>query len=149
MRFSDRSIHATKGILFAAVLMANLALSVAASAQPAWQGRFTLPYEVHWNHAVLPAGNYTITMESKYAPAIIRTANGNRSFYTGVPAVVGSEEGGASLLITTRNGQHTVRSLNAPMLGTSFVFQAIPKSEREALAANAQLDTVPVMVTEK
>lgn len=149
MRLSGRITHATKAILFAGVLMANLGFSIAASAQPAWQGKFTLPYEVHWNHAVLPAGNYTITMESKHAPAIIRTANGDRSFYTGVPAVVGSEAGGASLLITTRNGQHTVRSLNAPMLGTSFVFRAIPKSEREALEANALLDSVPVMVTEK
>lgn len=148
MRLSGRTTYGIEAILFAAILTATLALAVTANAQSAWQGKFTLPYEVHWNHAILPAGNYTITMESKHAPAIIRAANGTRSVYTGAPVVLGREAGGASLLITTRSGQRTVRSMNAPLLGVSFVFQAIPKSERETLAKEGALDSVPVLVTQ-
>jgi hypothetical protein len=129
--------------------MANLAFTVAANAQPAWVGKFKLPYEVHWNHAVLPAGDYTISMDSKSAPALVRSTNGSRSIYTGVPTIATSEKGSASLLITVGDGQHTVRSMNSPLLGVPLVFQAIPRSEREALTNTSQLESVPVMVTKK
>lgn len=149
MRSINCASHSTKAILLVAVLMANLAFAVAANAQPAWVGKFTLPYEVHWNHAVLPPGDYTISMDSKYAPALVRATNGSRSVYTSVPLVATSEKGGASLLITGHDGQYTVRSMNSPMLGVSFIFQAIPKSEREGLAKTGELESVPVLVTEK
>lgn len=88
-------------------------------------------------------------MDSKYAPALVRATDGSKSVYTSVPLVAAGEKGGASLLITGRGGQYTVRSMNSPMLGVSFIFQAIPKSERETLAKTGELESVPVMVTEK
>jgi hypothetical protein len=149
MRFISRASHSTRPILLATLLMASIAFPVAANAQPAWVGKFTLPYEVHWNHAVLPAGDYTISVDSKSSPALIRATNGSRSIYTNVPTAATSERGPASLLITGSGGQHTVRSMNSPLLGVSLVFQAIPKSEREALAKTGELESVPVMVTKK
>jgi hypothetical protein len=149
MRFISRASHSTRPILLATLLMASIAFPVAANAQPAWVGKFTLPYEVHWNHAVLPAGDYTISVDSKSSPALIRATNGSRSIYTNVPTVATSERGPASLLITGSGGQHTVRSMNSPLLDVSLVFQAIPKSEREALAKTGELESVPVMVTKK
>ena len=149
MKSSNCASHLTKPILLAAILMANLAFTVAANAQSGWVGKFTLPYEVHWNHAVLPPGDYIITMDSKYAPALIRAAHGTRSVYTSIPLVASREEGGASLLITERDGQRTVRFVNSPLLGVSFIYQAIPRPEREALAKTGQLESVPVMVAKK
>jgi len=149
MRLLNRTTYSTKPILLVAVLMAIALFTVAASAQPPSVGTFTLPYEVHWHHALLPPGEYTISMNSKSAPALVRSTNRSRSIYTEIPIIADSEKGSASLLITSVAGTRTVRSMNLPMLGVSLVFQPIPKSEREALANTSQLESVPVMVTQK
>ena len=39
-----------------------------ASAQSAMKGEFTLPFEVHWGKAVLPAGQYSFNLPTTSAP---------------------------------------------------------------------------------
>jgi hypothetical protein len=40
-------------------------------AQDAYKGAFTLPFEAHWAGAVLPAGDYTVSMPSTDAPYLL------------------------------------------------------------------------------
>jgi hypothetical protein len=141
------STKSTRLMLLVAVLVAIPASATVANAEPVYVGKFTLPYEVHWHRALLPAGEYTITVSSESAPALVRSTNGSKTLYTELPIVGNNDKGRASLLITTAGGQHTVRSMNSPRLGVSFIFQAIPKSEREAFAKTDQSEAV--MVTEK
>src|SRR3974377_762565 len=42
-----------------------------ATAQSAMKGEFTLPSEIHWGRAVLPAGQYSFDLTSTHAPEII------------------------------------------------------------------------------
>jgi hypothetical protein len=57
--------------LFTKVGMAAVALGALAtsgSAQNAYQGKFTLPFETHWGGVTLPAGDYTFAMPSTSYP---------------------------------------------------------------------------------
>jgi hypothetical protein len=45
-------------------LIAICASASSASAQNAFQGKFTLPNDVRWANATLPAGDYTFSLSS-------------------------------------------------------------------------------------
>ena len=60
------------------ILIATCAFASAANAQPIFVGKVTLPYEVRWNHAVLPAGEYFIRMDSKAAHVVLRSTSTGR-----------------------------------------------------------------------
>jgi len=149
IKLTNRHQCSTRTMLLVGVLMAIPVLRVPANAAPVWVGKCTLPYQVNWNHAILPPGGYTITVNSKAASALVRSNNGTTQYYTAVPIIADREKGDTSLLITTAGGQHIVRSLNSPLLGVSFVFQPLSKSEREASAKSGQQESIPVIVTKK
>jgi hypothetical protein len=52
------------GIVAIGLLAVGAGGSQAAAQTIAESGSFTLPFEVHWNSAVLPAGDYTFSMNS-------------------------------------------------------------------------------------
>jgi hypothetical protein len=69
----NRATMRTKALLFVAAVGAANLLAVGVHAQAAYSGpnfgaRFMLPYEVHWGKAVLPAGEYSISVTSTGAP---------------------------------------------------------------------------------
>ena len=151
MKPIHRNSHRIKPMLLVAVLMAICSFTVAANAQPQFVGKFTLPYEVQWAHAVLPAGEYTITVDPMTGPAMvhIRSTDGNRQVYEGLPIVADSKKGGASLLVTIVGRKHTVRTINLPLLGVSFIFQPLTRAAREEYAKAAQLESLPVLIAKK
>ena len=67
--------------LFALVLLATCAFAAAANAQ-SFSARFTLPFETHWGKNVLPAGNYTMSLNSQTNVALIRSADGKTVGFT-------------------------------------------------------------------
>jgi len=131
------------------VLMATVVFTVAAKAQPIFVGNFTLAHEVHWGQAVLPAGEYSIRMESVAGPAKIMPASGNWAVYTQAPITADSEKGGAYLTLTVVGNERRVHSMNLPALRKSVIFAPLTKSEREELAKGGQIDKVPVVTAEK
>jgi hypothetical protein len=131
------------------VLIATFVFSVAASAAPIFMGKFVLPEEVHWNHAVLPAGEYTIRMDSANSYAVLRSTRTNQLFYTGMPTAANVEKGGASLTITYFGNERKVRSLNLPELGRTLVFDSLTRTEKETLAKAGQTETIPVIAARK
>ncbi|PYU21890.1 MAG: hypothetical protein DMG32_19480 [Acidobacteria bacterium] len=134
--------------LLAIVTLATCAFTAAANAQ-SFTGKFTLPYEVHWGAVVLPAGDYSITMESSSVPALVSSANGEIKMFTRLPITANSEKGAAGLLISVRGDERTVRSVNLPQYGASLIYKPFSKAERELLAKGGQLQTVPVFAAKK
>ena len=136
--------------LLLGVLIATFVFTAAANAQPSFAGKFTLPYEVRWGQAVLPAGDYVIRMDATASPAKISLANGSSAgVYTEYPLVEDSHMSGVYLTITNHANQRRVRSLNLPQLGKVIVFAPLTKSEREAYAKAGQINTVPVVTAKK
>jgi hypothetical protein len=139
----------TKTILVAFVVLATCALAVGANAQSSFVGSFTLPHEVHWGGVLLPAGQYTISIDSPEGPAVIRSARGENKMFTPAPVSTDCEKGGSSLFVTVDGGEHRVRSLNLPQLGRLLVYKPLSKEERGMLAQQKQLESVPVITAEK
>jgi len=149
MKIKHATSPATLRLLLGVVLAAFV-FTAAANAQPSFAGKFTLPYEVRWGQAVLPAGDYVIRMDSTASPAKISPANGSSAgVYTEYPLVEDSHMSGVYLTITNQANQRRVRSLNLPQLGKAIVFAPLTKSEREALAKAGQIDTVPIVTAKK
>lgn len=67
-----------KNIRNFAVLLTLVAGAVAANAQTYFQGKFQLTTETRWGKAVLPAGQYSFTMDSVQSfPATPLCVTGN------------------------------------------------------------------------
>jgi hypothetical protein len=135
--------------LLLGVLVATIVFSAAANAQPTFEGKFVLPHEVRWNHAVLPAGEYSIQLESVGAPVVLYSANTGRSFNTSAPMIADAQKGATRLNITNFGNERRVRSLNLPQIGKSLVFEPLTKTEKEMLAKAGQNDSVPVIAARK
>ena len=135
--------------MFVIVMLATCAFAAAANAQSSFTGRFTLPYEVHWGAAVLPAGEYTITMDTFHTVTLVQSASNNQSFYTRMPMIDDSTKGPASLSIAFLQGERRVRSLNLPGFGKSLIYEPLTKAEREQLAKGGQVQAVPVIIARK
>jgi hypothetical protein len=149
MKIVRTTKHSATVKLILGVLIASCAFASAANAQPIFVGKVTLPYEVHWNHTVLPAGEYFIRMDSKAAPAVLRSTSTDKLTYTSVPAIADGEKGAAFLTVTQRGNERRVRSLNLPETAQSLIFEPLSKTEREALASAGQIDVVPVITARK
>jgi len=108
--------HAFKVRLFAVVLLATCAFAAAANAQTV-AVKFTLPFEVHWGKNLLPAGQYSVTLDSSADVGLVRSANGKIAFFTPIPIKASSHEGATALLVMVRGNERRVRSLNLPMSG--------------------------------
>ena len=138
----------TKATLFMVAVLAACTLAGVANAQSAFSGKFTLPYEVHWGRTVLPAGDYTIRMDIGDLRAYVYSAKSKNRLIAAFPATGDSLKGGAFLYITSNEGQHRVRYMNAPMLGKVLIYEPISKTEREEIArGNGQ--ATPVVVAAK
>jgi hypothetical protein len=149
MKIAHTNQHPTLLKLLLGVLITTCGFTVAANAQPSFAGKFTLPYEVHWGQAVLPAGEYSIRMNSMSALPEVSSASGSRKVYTLPPVIADGERGGTYLTITTQGNEHTVRSLNLPQLGKVVIFKPLTKSERESLAKAGQINNLPVVSAKK
>jgi hypothetical protein len=134
--------------LLLAVVIATCALTATVSAQPSFIGKFTLPHEVRWGLATLPAGEYFIRMDPS-GPVVVRGAKGDMTVFIKPPIVADSEQGGRYLIVTSQGNERTVRSLNLPEMGKSVIFAPLSKTEREVLAKTHQIDTLPVVTAKK
>ena len=136
--------HAMEVRLFAVVLLATCAFAAAANAHTI-AAKFTLPFEVQWGKNVLPAGEYTIDMDSLANVALVRSASGKTVGFTPIPIKAHSDKGGTALFVTVRGNERRVRSLNLPARGISLIYPPTTSAEREMLAKADQVQAVPVI----
>jgi len=130
--------------------LAICAAASAASAQPLVRGSFTLPYEVHWGKAVLPAGDYSISIEHADRPAAVRTATGRivafvmpRSFDDA------HQDQSSALIITKAENQRVVRAFNWREGNRLFIYRPFTDAERRQSASGDASEAVPIRVAKK
>lgn len=149
MKISNLMRHSTPLKLVLGLLMATCVYAAAASPQPSFVGKFTLPYEVQWNHSVLPAGEYSIEVDTQGMPAVLRSTSTGKAVYTSIPTHANIENGPSALTITNKGNERRVRSVNLPAIGMSLVFDPLTKTEREMFAKAGHIDTLPVISARK
>ena len=121
-----------------------------ASAQSLVKGTFTLPYEVRWGHAVLPAGHYSITIDEARRPALVKTLGGEgRAFVMAQAVGDAMKDQPSALIITNVENQRVVRTFNWREGNQSFVYQPLTKAERRELARTSAVETVPILMAQK
>lgn len=130
-------------------MIASLAFGAAANAAPAFSGKFVLPEEVRWNHAVLPAGEYSIYMKAFGAPAVVQSMSSGKLYFTASPILADGATGPARLNITVRGRERRVRSLGLPEINRTLIFDPLSKPEREELARSEKTESVPVITAAK
>lgn len=120
-------------------------MTSSASAQSA-AGSFTLSHEVHWQNAVVPAGTYKFSLESK-GPSELLTLRGVGSTHEGFMILV-SDVGQTPaadldrLILVSRAGKSFVRTLELPKFETVLRFTVPPESAEElALASDTPVPT--------
>ena len=138
----------TKVQLFVAVILTAGLFAAWANAQSgnglvAYRGKFTLQYETHWGKAVLPPGEYTISMGAGHSPALVRSNDGKTTLFTPIPIGDDGKKGPTALIIAARGNQHEVLAMNVPTLGSSLVYKRLTKAEREMTAKVDQVQVVP------
>jgi hypothetical protein len=149
MKTSNSTRHSATAKVILGVLFATCVFTAAVNAQPSFEGKFTLPYEVQWNHAVLPAGEYSIEVDAKGMPAVVHSTRTGNSAYTTAPIPADLEKGAACLTVTIQGNERRVRSVNLPQIGKSLVFEPLTAKEREMFSKAGQIDSVPVITAQK
>jgi hypothetical protein len=127
--------------VYAAVLTLsalNFAPSLAAAQDEG--GRFTLSHEVHWQKAIVPAGNYRFTLESTGPMKILTLrklgANGT-SFVMLVTETANSQRSDQSrLVIVSRSSGSFVKQMQLPEFGMTLHF-VVPDGTRQIAQAAA------------
>jgi hypothetical protein len=121
----------------------------AAQAQSNYSGAFTLPYEVRWGGATLPAGEYLLAMDSIKGPlSVVDAAGRTRVLVYGYPDAPTSAQP-TSLLVTRDGAERTVRSFNCPRWGRKFVYKPFTRAERDLLADGERAETVAVRMASR
>ena len=133
----------------ALALAAICASAVPASAQSASAGSFTLPNDVRWQGATLPAGDYTFRMDSVATPnrIILDGPNG----YESVSAIVADKDarGGKSSLTIVRHGSRAfVHDLYLAKIGLRLQYH-VPKAPKEKQLAQGPVTTEHILVAMK
>ncbi len=138
--------------LLVAALVVSCLFAGIASAEPRFVGKFTLPYEVHWGHAVLPAGEYILRIDTLVWPvrAIVQAKSGKREQVNVIAIALADNEKGPSALFITRVGnQCRVRTLNLAELGQLLIYEPFTKREQQVLNEARETQAVPIIAAKK
>lgn len=128
--------------------IAGLAAAIGLIASPlsAQQGKFNLPYEVHWGNAVLSPGAYRLSGPSVTSPIGILYISGNGQTQMAVPAVTGiSKDSDRSYLrLVNVGGVYVVREFVSGTTGRNYTF-GIPKTLRLRMSPKADHDVATLI----
>jgi hypothetical protein len=135
-------------VITAFALAAVCASATPATAQGIYKGSFTLPHEVRWQNATLPAGDYTFEMKSLEASSLIRLNGPKGSQF--IPALVANEKASeqSMLVIETRGSVDAVTELRLSGIGRSLRY-ATPKAPKDVELAQDPVTREQVLVAVK
>ena len=113
-------------------------------------GKFTLPFEVRWGQAILPAGDYTYTLNSTTLAGILTVRGNSKAAMILVGSVEQrkiSDQSHLTVLHTGVGGR--VQSLYLGHLGLEFNYP-IPKAEQQFTAEEpVHIQRVPAYLAAK
>jgi hypothetical protein len=100
------------------------------NAATAYEGKFTLPFEVYWGGSTLPAGDYIFELSSQSSPLYIRGQKSN-VIIQATSADTGVVSSTAQLDLVDIGDVHTIKNFEAPELGVTFSYYT-PKEKHMA-----------------
>lgn len=118
------------------------------NAQQAFTSEFTLPFEVQWGLAVLPAGEYRVTGDHSGTVDIQEAKSGKFVAHVRCGIREDSRKGHSALLIATRGGQKVVHSLRLAVLGVTFIYDPALARNPEIMEAH-KTQAVPLVTAKK
>jgi hypothetical protein len=135
-------------VIAAFALAAIFASATPATAQRVYKGSFTLPHEVRWQNATLPAGDYTFEMKSLETSSLIRLNGPKGSQF--IPALVADEKASeqSMLVIETRGSISAVTELRLSGIGRTLRY-AVPKAPKDVELAQGPVTREQVLVAMK
>ena len=117
-------------------------------AQTAYEGKFTLPFEAHWGRAVLPAGDYSISIRSATEQHLLFVRGEGKTaiiLAQGTSTRLISEE--SHLTVVNTGGNRAITQLEAGQLGLAFDY-SIPKMKKKVEArSHPEVHSVPLSTT--
>jgi hypothetical protein len=136
-------------ILKLAVAAIAICLSVSSASAQSLNASFTLPFEVHWGRAVLPAGSYTITFDSVHRPAIVRAGREGRAIVMPVTVNEAVNDQPSALILTRSENGYDVRYLNLREENLSLGYHLFNESERRVVRGADKPEALAVLTTQK
>jgi hypothetical protein len=131
-------------IIVAFALSAVFANAVPASAQVAYQGRFTLPHPVRWQNATLPAGNYTFEIQSLASPRLVLRGPNGPQFINAF--IADQKRVGQSMLVVENHGSEScVTELRLAPIGRSIRY-SVPKAPKDVELARGPVTREKITV---
>jgi hypothetical protein len=133
------------------VVMACAMFAPRLLADPAAQGKFTLPLEAQWGKKALAAGNYTLSIDNHTSMPMIWIAHEGRNASVVLPQSFDYRQNtskNAELVCIRHDGVLTVRELRIPQVGTYYF--NLPKNLKVLMAEQPQMiETLPVQAVGK
>ena len=132
-------------------LLVSFLWAGAANAAPLYRGRFTLPYEVRWGQAVLPAGDYLLRFVDVQTRVfvVIQDANNGKDVAYLAPVTKTEAKGTSALLLADEGDQRVVHSLRLAELGEVFIYEpTLVRGTRDVREAQT-MRTLPVVAMKK
>ena len=144
----------TKFIRIAAIatlgLIAVCASASSASAQNAFQGSFTLPNDVRWANASLPAGDYTFSLSSTTMSGRVFLQGPNGGAFILTSVTDNRNEGDSSKLTIEHRGDISfVRSMYLADLGVELKYRAPETPKKDIELAKGPVSTEQVLIAKK
>ena len=139
----------TAKLLAAALVATALLAATTMNATPPFQGKFSLPYEVRWGRAMLPAGEYWLRVDYVGPATIVTVQRAESGKKVAMLLSPVSEEDkntkdGSALLIASKGGQRIVHSLKLAELREVFIYD--PSLARGRGTTKEARQTQPVRV---
>jgi len=140
------TIHSIRIVGTLLTIVAVLACSSSAWALGEPSGSFVLPFDVQWNGATLPAGQYDFTLSSGQLGGVLHVRDGRQHRNMLVVAVaLGETPNHSALTIVRRKGKWYVASLALEGRDETLEYRvpAPTKAEREM---EASIQVIPVRI---
>ena len=131
-------------------LIAICTSASSASAQNAFQGKFTLPDDVRWANATLPAGDYTFSLSSTTMPGRVFLQGPNGGAFILTSVIDERNEGDSSkLTLEHRDGISFVRSMYLADLGVELTYRVPKTPKKDVELAKGPVSTKQVLIAKK
>src|ERR1700722_5784149 len=131
-------------------LIAVCASASSASAQNAFQGKFTLPNDVRWANTSLPAGDYTFSLNSTTMSGRVYLQGPNGGAFILTSMSDKRNEGDSSkLTIEHRGGVSFVRSMYLADLGVELTYRAPKTPKQDVELAKGPVSSEQVLIAKK
>jgi len=140
------TIHSIRIVGTLLTIVAVLACCSSVWALGELRGSFVLPFDVQWNGATLPAGQYHFTLSSGVLGGVLLIRDGRENGKMLVVAVAeGKTPDRSALTIVSRQGKWYVASLALKGRGATLEYRvpAPSKAEREM---EASIQVIPVRI---